>query len=246
MSIKRLNTIYTNKVDQLIEICSLSLSLSENDLYFIDKSFDKFHISIHKDGNVFFTPQKDWKETKENILLFKFKWDLINSEIEKSKPFLFYIPITLDNYYIIEKPKSRTMSLYLNEINIEQLIFKYFIINEEAKTPKGRKSDLGITVNKIEGLKEDGTEILEENLKMNDPVFKFNNHKISLGFSKVNRDTKFHDRRFLFICQPDSNIDITKLLSENVFVIDEKKIENDGLYMVKYNYGGNDLVLLVY
>jgi hypothetical protein len=246
MPIERLNIVQIDSKKIEHSIYRLSFVKKNRDLYLIDKSIDNFHISIHKDGNVSMTFQKDWQE-KDNIRIFKFNWDLLDIEKEKEKPLFLYIPAPKKTYPVENKTKSKSATLYLNEIeDLHTIMFKYFIINQDAEKPKSRSADLGIKVSRIQGKKDNG-QIVDKQLEEYNPSLRFDNHRIRFSLGQVDKLKENINYRMLFLFQPTTKIDMNFFIKNNVFKVDTEHIKKIGFFLKKYKTKeSHEIVLLAY
>ena len=244
MPINRLNITLIDNENIRHPICQLSFVESNRDLYFIDKSNDNFHISIHKDGNVFMTFQKDW-EGQSKVKIFKFNWDLLEVEIEKEKPFLLYLPTSKSKYPIENKTKSRTATIYLENIDApNSLMFKYFIISQYANNPKSKITDLGMKIVKLVGTKSNGQTIEMDEEAVNSSM-RFNNHRIRFSIGHISKSKENADFRMLFLFQPTTEVDFDFFIRNNLFEIDLNHIMNAGYFLKRFKTKGNNEITLI-
>lgn len=231
MPIDKLNVVYS--VDDKMEYPIIKLSLARNtkDLYLFDKSNNNFHISIHKSGYVYLTFQNDWEE-KENVRIFKFNWDLLDEDIEKEKPILLYIPSSVAQYPEIYKQTSQTATVYIAD-NPETLLFKFFIINEDAKKPKGRESDMGVLVTRMVKYQKNG-KIIDEQVEEHNPSLRFINHRIRFTMDRSTRPDACNKYKMLFLFQPNHEISMTEFINQTVFEIDFEEINKIGYTINRY------------
>ncbi|MBT3207366.1 MAG: hypothetical protein HOB05_13885 [Bacteroidetes bacterium] len=229
-----MNTVHIDSSDNHRPICRISFVKNDKDLYFIDKSNDNFHISIHHpDGNVSLTFQNDWKYN-DNIRLFKYDWDLIEEDCEFEKPMMLYFPAYLENYLINNKQKSKSASMFLQNVEkIEELTFKFLIMSPNAKNPKSRKADLGVNVNRITGEKDTG-ENVDETVSQNNPSLRFDKHRIRFSIGKINKSDELNQFKLLFLFQPTIVIDMEYFIANNSFEIDFEKINQKGFFINNY------------
>lgn len=246
MVINKLDIVLVDDAQIEYSICRLTLAKNSKDIFFIDKSFDNFHISIHKSGNVSMTFQKDWKERK-NIRIFKFDWKLIDEEVDKEKPLLLYIPVSKQIYPKSKKNKRGSATFLIDNIdNIDKLSFKFFVINQDISKPKIRTTDIGVTVTRTQLEKRNG-EVVNENIEKSNPTIRFNNNLIRFSVGTINDLRDFSNYRFLFLFQPTTEIDMTYFLNNNIFKIDFNQIAEKGYYLRKYKIkSGHEISMLVY
>lgn len=246
MSLSKIDVVFKDNNASIFNICRLALANNNIDLTFIDKSADFFHISIHRDGNVFLTPQKGWKYLKKSKWLFKFNWDLLDLELLKEKPLLMYFPGLAEMYPIQGKFKRGSATYILEKGDTSNYSLNYFIINQKTKKPKGRIQDLGLNISRTETTHPDGT-IVSEDKTLVDPYFAFKNHKIRFFVRNINRPKEVVKYRFLFLFQPSHEIDVQNFLNQYELEVDIDEVNNNRYCLRKYELNtGVEIIQLVY
>lgn len=246
MSNDQINTVYYNRTkNNFHEICRLAIRKSNKDLYFIDKSNSSFHISIHKDGKVFISPQSNDKKF-ESILLLKFDWNDIDKQAEFEKPFLFFLPTNVINYPRISIDEVKGLRVIPDNRNPNNLLIKYFLISEKTTKVLARKSDANFQIYKVDQKLETG-EIVDYSVNIFPPVLEYNKHKIRYDIDTLNYTIdSAREYRFLYLCQPSAEINIVEFISENTFYFDSGVIKDIGFQIKNYRYKDSDIVMIAY
>ena len=229
-SLNNINSAFSNNH---FEIFKLSFVKAEKDITFIDKSYDKFHISIHKDGSVWLTPQKNTEYVKKRKL-FEFDWNLIDREPEKEKPFIFYIPSRSDKYpnYVNINPKAKKSVFYLNSNRLDSWLLKLFIINQDTTQAFIRENDKGITIIDCNSINDGNIINTNDSFNYDNPSFIFDKHHFRFSCSKFDRTNLPTDYRALIICQPYSELNLSAFLVNYKFYIDIDTINREGFQII--------------
>ena len=245
--IKSLNVNYLKSEDlkDSYEIFKLSFKDKDNDLYFIDKGFANFHISIHKDASVWLTHQNIW-EKRPKIKLFQFDWSMLDIEPEKEKPFIFYLPVDFINYPQVKTPNKRNSHLFLTHVNLKNQLLKIFLINYNTLQPLIREDDSGFLSKSFDSidnidLKNNKREELKDSFVM------FDKHQFRFSCSKIDKSPILDKFRVLFICQPSSEFGLSEFIKNYKFKINTDVINSDGyqIDIIKIN-GYIDLCIIIY
>lgn len=239
------NFIKSDNKIECYEIFKFSFVEKLNDIYFIDKGFDNFHISIHKDGSVWLTHQNIWTG-RPNIKLFQFDWKIMDIEPEKEKPFIFYCPSAVNQYPKLDKIKNKHSNFFFKNSNIENQIFKLFLINYQTEKPLMRDCDKGLLLKQIDSINNDNFVIKDETVYEN-PFFMFDKHQLRFSCCNFDRNQLSMSYRLLMICQPSSDFDATLFLRNYKIEINPYLINSNGYIIRNVTINQNiNLSLIIY
>jgi len=196
MSIQNISVNHKN-INKYHEIIRLKTRKTKNysDLYIFDKSYPYFHVSYHKDGNVFITPEDE--EFKPYILYTNLKLDL---NFESS--FLHYFPTNI-NQYPIYKSKQKFAEWLVDSPNnysdkeFKKTVFKFFIGHKDGNYKKGLKCNVNFKNGLMISEKNDNLETKEFNKRFG---LKFDDNIISFHCELIkNLNFPFNNKRVMIL-----------------------------------------------
>ncbi len=244
MSIKKAQVLIgNNQKNQYREFCELAISQNNKDLYFYDKSFPNFHISLHNDGSIWMTSND--KNIKSVNLFSKSKFKN-NFTI---MPFIFYFSSNFYKYPQASKDiKNRRLKWFVNdEKYLENFyLIKFFLEDEGFHVKKVRKIDKNLPSSfEMKGIKNDGK---EDNKNIEQVVISFAHNKIYFDLMTIAKDQRdLGDIRILLICRPDGSLNLTQYIKEKYFAkINIEDLSPNSVSLSKFNIDGHEVYQIAY
>jgi len=245
MSIQNISVNYKN-IDKYHEIIHLKTRKTKNykDIYIFDKSYPYFHVSYHKDENVFITPKNN--KFRSYKLYTNLKLDL---NLESS--FLHYFPTNISQYPIYKSKKKYAEYFvdYPNNYNdkeFKKTVFKIFIGQRYGNYKNALKCNVNYKNGKFIAETEDGKlekKIIPKrfNLIFDDNIISFHCEMI------INLNTPFNNKRVMILSGHPIELNIIDILKYKFKEIYDINIDNNKKIIIhdaincKYN-----LKLLLY
>ncbi len=230
MSIKKARvTIGCAKKNQYREFCELAISQNSKDLYFYDKSFPNFHISLHKDRSIWLSGNS--KETRSLKLFSKSKFKNNFTVM----PFIYYFTTNSYKYPKMDKShKNRYLCWFVSDEKYleNSYLIKFFLEDEGVSVKEVRKIDKNLPdIIKMKGIKDDGKKD-ERNIEQ--VTFSFAHNKIYFDLMPITeRDLK--DIRIILICRPNGNLNLTQYIKDKYIAkINLNNLSPDNISITKF------------